>query len=204
MASPARLVQGFTRTKLFVLLSVVAVLVILAIPLVTSAFAKWKITQFRQNAGSIHLVTLSMATDGETNKDPTLGWPGDLKAKGHIANLADFANLLVRNDYLKPGDLKIFSGPGYKPYQGTLSSGSSGVLVPPFTDENCAYKVYLVKDRDSSNTVFLMSKKDVFGDKGFVVVRKGGDAGIYQKAQNLQLPGGGTVESAENCLNPGH
>lgn len=161
-----------------------------------------------------------MAIDGITNKDPSLGWPGDLKAKGHIATLGDYANVLVRGGYLKPGDLKIFSGPGFKPYKGTLSSGSNGVLIPAFKDENSAFKVYLVKESDSANTLFLASKNytykspvndssaQPFGDKVFVVLRKGGDASVLKKRQsqslNLigQLPGGGSVESAENCLNP--
>jgi len=203
MASPARQVQGFALRKLFVPFATIAILGILAVPLVKSALLKLQIAQSRQNAGSIHLVTSDMAVDGENHKDSCLGWPGDLKVKGRIATLGDFVNLMVRNGYLKPGDLGIFSGPGYKPYRGTLTSGSNGVLVPAFTDENCAYKIYLVKDSDSSNTVFLMSKNGVFGDKGFVVVDKGGSARFFTKAQNLQLPGGGTVESAENCLNPG-
>ncbi len=141
---------------------------------------------------------MQMAMDGETNKDPSLGWPGDLKAKGIITNLSDFVTLLVRKGYLKANDLRIFAGPGYKPYKGTLSNG---VLVPPFTEENCEYKVYLVKDSDPANTVFLASKT---GDRGFIVTHKGGDASVYKKTQppTLQLPGGGTVENAENCLNP--
>lgn len=208
MTLPARHVHGFSLKSLLVILAVIALLGILAVPLVKSALLKLQIAQSRQNAGSIHLVTSDMAVDGEKHKDPGLGWPGDLKAKGRIATLGDFANLMVHNGYLKPADLRIFCGPGYKPYHGTLTSGSNGVLDPPFTDENCAYKIYLVKDSDSSNTVYLMSKDGVFGDKGFVVVRKGGDASFYKKQQalNLQigsLPGGGIVESAENCLNPG-
>lgn len=161
-----------------------------------------------------------MALDGATNKDASLGWPGDLKAKGYIATLGDYANVLVRSGYLKPGDLKIFCGPCCRPYRGTLSSGTNGVLVPAFIDENSAYKVYLDKDTDPSNTLFLASKNytyntplnnpnaQPFGDRGIVVLRKGGDASELKKqqVQTLQrigeLPGGGNVESAENCLNP--
>ena len=164
---------------------------------------------------------MQMAVDGETNKDPSLGWPGDLKAAGRIANLSDYVTLLVREGYLNADDLKIFSGPGYKPYKGTLSSGSNGVLVPAFTDENCAYKVYLVKKDDPACTVFLATKNYTYNaplkdskvmpwDRGFVIIHRGGDGGVLKKtqAQSLnfigKLPGGGAVESAENCLNPGN
>jgi len=163
---------------------------------------------------------MAMAIDGATNKDPSLGWPGDLNVKGYIANLSDYVNRLVRNDYLKAGDLKVFSGLGYKVYKGSLSSGSNGVLVPAFAEENCAWKIYLVKDADPSMTLFLATKNYTydtplndpnakpFGNKGFMVFHKGGDGAVLKKmhAQTLpvvgQLPGGGSVESVENCLNP--
>ncbi len=193
MRFPTRSARGFTRTELVVavgILAVLAILVSLAVPAGTD-LAKRQLIRDMNNERQIHLATIS-----------TLGWPGDLKANGRISTLSDYINLLVRTGCFKPSDLKIFCGPGYKPYEGTLSSGSDGILVPPFTDENCALKIYLVKDADSSNTVFLASKN---GDNGFFVIRKGGDAGIFKKAQgqNFQLPGGGTVESAANCLNPG-
>ena len=187
MALPTRPAQGFTRTRLLVALVVMVVLGALAVPYVTGILVQKQLVQRMHFAQSIHLVTVSM-----------VDLPGDLKSKGIISNLSDFVTLLVRNDYLKPNDLQIFSGPGFKPYKGTLSNG---VLVPPFTEENCAYKVYLVKASDPSTTVFLMSKS---GDKGFIVCRMGGDVSKYKKApiSDLIFPGGGTVESAENCLNP--
>jgi hypothetical protein len=131
-------------------------------------------------------------------------------------------NVLVRRDYLRPSDLKVFSVPGVAAYPGgTLSPGGNGGLVPPFEEKNSAFKVFLVKEKDPSPTVFLATKNYTyntplndpqalpFGDDGFVIIRKGGDAAIYKKeqAQDLQtlgkLPGGGNAESAENCLNPG-
>ncbi len=102
-----------------------------------------------------------------------------------------------------------------------LTSASNGVLIPAFTEENCAFKVFLVKKDDPADTVFLVSKNYTyntplndpnakpFGDKGFVVIRKDGSGGIFKKSQAKsldligKLPGGGTVESAANCLNPG-
>ena len=232
MASPTRPAKRFNRKKLLVTLAVVAVLGVLVaflvVPYVTGILIRGAQISCVSETHCIHIAAMSMATDGETNKDTGLGWPGDLKANGRIANLSDYVNLLVRNGYLNAADLKIFSGPGFKPYKGTLTSGSNGVLDPPFTEENCAFKVYLVKKDDPSNTVFLVSKNYTynmplnpqakpFGGKGFIVSRKGGDACLLknEQAQSLQmnrsgtdyyvgkLPDGGTVESAENCLNPG-
>jgi hypothetical protein len=128
------------------------------------------------------------------------GWPGELKAGGAIRNLPDFIELMVRNGVFNASDLKIFAGPGFKPYKGSLNA--SGHLDPPFTDENCAYKIYRVRDSDPGDTVFLRSKPD--GKRGVVVMRKGGDCSTYKNFDHagVVLPGGGTVETPENCLNP--
>ena len=235
MAPLTRSARGFTRTELLVILALIGILIILAIPFVTGVLLRGALISCVSNARFIHLATFSMATDGEANKDPALGWPGDLKVTGRIANLSDFVSILVSNHYFSPGELVFFSNTGfksyvpnasYKPYKGTLSSGSNGVLDPPFTDENCAYKIFLVKKDDPADTVFLTSKNYTYntllnpnakpyGDKGFIVMHKGGDVSVFKKeeAQTLQfnqsfryvgpLPGGSTVESAENCLNPG-
>lgn len=214
-----------TLLELIVVIVVIAVLASLAVPRVTSDLVRGDLLCAVNNARQIHMATMAMAADGEANKDPSLGWPGDLKARGRIATVGDFVNILVRNDYLKPGDLKVFSANEIKSYPGgILSSGSNGVLVPAFTEEYNAFKVFLVKEGDTSNTVFLMSKNysyntplndpkaKPFGERGFVVLRKGGDASYLKKQQAKtlnahqligKLPGGGTVESAANCLNPG-
>ena len=68
--------------------------------------------------------------------------------------------------------------------------------------QNCAFKIYRVKDGDGANAVFaatqnftygqdLDTTKDPYKDKGFVVVRKGGDGAAYKKpqAKNTQLLG---------------
>ena len=214
--------QGFTLVELLVLLTVIAVLVGLAIVPVEPVLVKGQLVSSMSNARQIYIATFNMANDGVANKDLGLGWPGDLKARGRIATFEDYVNVLVRNDYLKPGDLKMFSAPGTKAYRGgTLSSGSNGVLTPAFTEEYNAFKVYLVKGDDPGDTLFLATKNYTYntplndphaapyGDNGFVVLRKGGDAAILKKAQAQtlsvvgKLPGGGSVESAENCLNPG-
>ncbi|MDD5349358.1 MAG: type II secretion system protein [Chthoniobacteraceae bacterium] len=221
MASP-RPVNGMTLVELVVILALIFILVSLSFPTQHTGLVKGQLIQAMSNERQIHMAAMSMATDGAANFDASLGWPGDLKANGRIATLSDYVNLLVRNDYLKPGDLKVFSAAGIKAYpNGKLTSGSNGVLSPAFTEENSAFKVFLAKDKDPAETVFLTTKNyrynsdlsdpnaKPFGDRGFVVLRKGGDASVYKKqqARNIQLlgklPGDDAVESAANCLNPG-
>lgn len=224
MAPPTRSAQALSLVELLVVIAVIFVLAILfgLTPGHSNALHKGQLIQALSNGRQIHQATMTMAIDGANNADPSLGWPGDLKARGRIASVEDYVNVLVRNDYFKAGDLKIFATAGIKAYPGgTLSSGSNGVITPAFAEENNAYKVFLVNKDDSANTVFLTTKNYTynqplndrnakpFGDKGFVVIRKGGDGSVLKKqsAQNLEivgkLPRGATVESAENCLNPG-
>lgn len=220
MVLSARLDRGLTRLESLVAVIVIAVLAGLALPVVTDYGSRGALARLVNNARGIHIAAMSMVVDGAKNNDPDLGWPGDLKARGRITSLSDYVNIMVRNGYLKPNDLKIFANRDFKAYKGALSAGGDGVLVPSFKDENSALKVFLVKESDPSNTVFLASKNYTYnkplnhpnakpyGDKGFVVVRKGGDGAFLTKARtgslNLvgALPGGGSVESAENCLNP--
>ncbi len=167
------------------------------------------------DAKCIYQAAQMMAEEAKTNENIIAGWPGDLKNRGQISCLGDYVNLLVRNDYFKPGDLKAFAGIGYEQYPGTARSGLNGGLVPAFKESNSAFKIYLIKESDPPNTVFLASKNFrygqsldprgiLFGARQFVVVFKNGEAAIYRdmKLLNGLLPGGGTVESAENCLNP--
>jgi hypothetical protein len=92
-----------------------------------------------------------------------------------------------------------------------------------------ALKVYKLKEADASNTIFsvtsnyaynapLDTTKVPFGDKGFVVIRKGGDASVYRKNEATQsgwnndpnkftaaigrLPGDSTDDTASALTNP--
>lgn len=190
--------KGFTLIELLVVISIIAVLASLAVPAVTGALVKGQLIQALSNGRQIHQATMAMAIDGATNSDSSLGWPGDLynaDAANKITNLSDFVTRLVANDYFKPGDLKIFSTAGITSYPGGTITGTPATLGTPFTDKHSAYKVYLVHETDPSNTIFLATKNYTyntafdttnsnlrpFGDKGFVVIRKGGDGSSLKK-----------------------
>ncbi len=72
-------------------------------------------------------------------------------------------------------------------------------------------KVYKVKEADASNTIFavtsnytynkaLTAAEVPYGDKGFVVMRKGGDASIFRKNQATQANTGGDLEKFKNQM----
>ena len=179
---------AFTLIELLVVIAIIAVLALLAGPALTQALSKGQMTGTMNNARQLYLAGFQMATDGGTNSDPNLSWPGDDPA---LTDLQGYCTKLVQNDYLKAGDLqKILNAPG-------SNCNVTSVAGPPASvtlTGTSALKVYKVKEADPANTIFSVTANYVYdttplataapyGDKGFVVMRKGGDAGVYRKNQ---------------------
>jgi len=127
-----------------------------------------------------------MALDGNSNADTNYQWPGDYTAPA-ITSLEVYSSKLVTNQYLKTGDLaKLLSGPGAIVGATSSTDPTTGVVTVTLTGTP-GLKVYEIHDGDSANTIFAVSANYIyntalpaaaspFGDKGFVVMRKGGNA----------------------------
>ena len=205
MKTPLKTTQAFTLIELLVVIAIIAILASLAIPQIAAAILRGQMTQTINNARQIHMATLNMANDYAVNQNPKLGWPGDLakSADEPVTNLTQFVKRLEKFDYLKKSDIaKAFSAPGIRAYDGTGE----------FTSENSAFKIYKVTDSDVSNVLFCATKNYTFGkgldaatspyaDKGFMILRKGGDAVPYfnrESALNKNIgfmPGSSSQES---------
>ena len=186
---------GFTLIELLVVIAIIAVLAALAVPALTNALTRGQMTGTMNNARQMYLAGFQMATDGSANSDPNYSWPGDDTT---IDTLEKYSTKLVQNDYLKAGDLqKILNAPG-------ANCTVTATGEPPVVDlgGKSALKIYKVKEVDASNTLFAVSANytyntalkgtDVpYGDKGFVVIRKGGDAAIFRKNQATAAGGYG-------------
>jgi prepilin-type N-terminal cleavage/methylation domain-containing protein len=191
--------SAFTLIELLVVISIIAILAALAVPALTNALSKGQMTGTMNNARQLYLAGFQMATDGAANSDPNYAWPGDLASSttssgsggATISTLEEYCNRLVQNDYLKAGDLqKILNAPG-----ANCTVTSSGATPPTVTLGGIsALKVYKVKEVNASNTIFSVTSNYVYntalnntsapyGDKGFVVMRKGGDAAVFRKNQ---------------------
>ncbi|HKP92947.1 MAG TPA: hypothetical protein VJS88_03550, partial [Chthoniobacterales bacterium] len=139
--------------------------------------------------------------DGATNSDSTRTWPGD---DATITTLQAYCSRLVSNDYLKAGDLqKILSAPGAVCTVNSTTAGTPPVTTVTLSGTS-ALKVYPVKEIDSTNTIFAVTSNYVYdtalnastapyGDKGFVVQRKGGDAALLKKNNATATSGQGAA-----------
>ena len=183
---------AFTLIELLVVIAIIAILAALAVPALTSALAKAQLTGTMNNGRQLYLAQFSMANDGSATGDPLLAWPGDLVAVP--ATLQAYVNNVVGPGYLRGGDIaKLFSAP----------SAVCTVTVAPGPPESVtlagtsALKVYKIKDVDTSNTIFAVTRNYVYntainstdvpyGLRGFMVIHKGGDAAVYKSGQAQQ------------------
>jgi len=181
--------SAFTLIEMLVVISIIAVLAAFAVPALTSALTKGQMTGTLNNGRQLYLAAQQMALDGAANSDPTLVWPGD---DATITTVTIYCNRLVANDYLKPGDLqKLLNAPGTNATVAVTAAGPPPVIQ--LGGATPAFKFFRVTDAASSNVVFLESNNYTynttlqgvttapFGDKGFIVQRRGGDASILRK-----------------------
>jgi prepilin-type N-terminal cleavage/methylation domain-containing protein len=194
---------AFTLIELLVVIAIIAILAALAVPALTSALNKAQMTGTMNNAHQLYLAQFQMANDATATGASNIGWPGDMIASGAIgATYVEYLNSLLANGYLKAGDVaRLMNAPGGNyvpdinwaatpPVLNTMGSGVAGI------------KVYTVGDADSINCIFAASHNYVYntllvppdpltgngipyGQKGFIVVKKGGDAAVYRAGQAL-------------------
>jgi prepilin-type N-terminal cleavage/methylation domain-containing protein len=175
--------KAFTLIELLVVISIIAILASLALPAITGAVTRGQMVQSLNNAKQIHLATQQAALDATSSGISGIGWPGDIGA----ATLQAFVDMLVSNDFLKPSDAsKLFSAPPSFP---PATFTATNVIM---TSSNSAFAVYRVADSTDGTATFLLTKNwsnsalttnNPYGQKGFVILRKAGDAQIGRKQQ---------------------
>ncbi len=189
-------VVAFTLIEMLVVISIIVVLAAFAGPAIFNALTKGQMTASVNNGRQLFLAGQQMALDGSTNSDPTRAWPGDLSdtaaAPGStpqpITTLQQYMTKMVQGDYLKAGDVqKLLSAPG-----ATCTATADATTNAVTLGGKSGMKIYEVKENDGSNTLFavtanytyntaLVATDSPYGDKGFVVQRKGGDAAVLKK-----------------------
>ena len=188
--------SAFTLIELLVVIAIIAILAAFAVPALTSALTKGKMTGTMNNARQLYLAQFQMSNDGAATGDATSAWPGDLVAGGltpGAGTLTNYLNVLCSKSYLRGGDaLKLLTASG-APFTATVTTtgGIDSLSAPTGIG---ALKVYPVTDADTVSAIFcathnyvyntaLLSTGQPYGTNGFIVVHKGGDAAIFRAGQ---------------------
>jgi hypothetical protein len=134
------------------------------------------------NARQLYVATFNMAADGQTTGDTNLAWPGDLATPSWSA----WASGLTGGGYLSTNDFNKMLGA-----QGVARPATTAVTAATPS----ALSIFQVKDSSPMQAIFISSANFVtpgtalvptalpFGNKAFVVFRRGGDGLVYQGAQ---------------------
>ncbi len=190
-----KFLSAFTLIELLVVIAIIAILAALAVPALTSALSKAQMTGTMNNCRQLYLAQFSMANDGAATGASGLAWPGDLATSGYLGvgtTLVDYANILVANGYLRAGDaIKLFNAPSAS-FTAVVNSGPPESLSGPAG--TASIKVYNCTDANVANAIFCVTRNYVYstalaaaavpyGQKGFITVKKGGDAAVFRSGQ---------------------
>jgi prepilin-type N-terminal cleavage/methylation domain-containing protein len=183
--------SAFTLIELLVVIAIIAILAALAVPALTSALAKAQMTGTMNNSRQLYLAQFQMSNDGAATSDATSAWPGDLPTLP--ATIAQYLNVLTTKGYLKGADaIKLLNAPGAS-YTATVTA-VGGVDSLTLGSGTPALHVWMVQDANPATTIFAVSGNYVYdtdlvgsnspyGTRGFITIKKGGDASIYRVGQ---------------------
>jgi prepilin-type N-terminal cleavage/methylation domain-containing protein len=183
--------SAFTLIELLVVIAIIAILAALAVPALTSALSKAQQTGTMNNMRQLYLAQFQMANDGSATGDASSAWPGDLPTQP--ADLVAYLNVICGKGYLKGGDaIKLVNAPSAS-FTATVTT-NAGVDTLTQPNGTAGLKVWLVQDVNPATTIFCTSRNYVYdtallgtavpyGTKGFITIRKGGDASVFRVGQ---------------------
>ncbi len=183
--------SAFTLIELLVVIAIIAILAALAVPALTSALSKAQQTGTMNNGRQLYLAQFQMSNDGAATGDTSSAWPGDLPTLP--TTTTEYLNVLCGKGYLKGADaIKLMNAPSAN-YTATVTT-NNGIDQLSAQAGTPALKVWLNRDVDPATTIFcstmnyvydtaLLTTAVPYGTKGFITIKKGGDAAIYRVGQ---------------------
>ena len=183
---------AFTLIELLVVIAIIAILAALAVPALTSALAKAQQTGTMNNGRQLYLAQFQMANDGAATGDASSAWPGDLAVIP--PDLVTYLNNILAKGYLKGADaLKLCTAPSAG-FTATVTNNPDGTDTLSGPGGTSALKVWMLRDVDPATAIFCTSRNYVYdtallatavpyGTRGFITVKKGGDATVYRLGQ---------------------
>lgn len=175
---------GMTRIELLVTVVVtLLVLILVTTQCGTRAIVKSQMIAELSNMKELHLATEQMASDGYKEGKAGLNWPGD--TGGTFSN---WTTQLVQENYLTKKDLaKLLSAPGVIVSPEDIPMVNTTAVLVYAVSTNSPESVVFLSSANFTNTPAgglppLASAKP-YGNKGFVVFRKGGGGAILQSRQ---------------------
>jgi prepilin-type N-terminal cleavage/methylation domain-containing protein len=183
--------SAFTLIELLVVIAIIAILAALAVPALTSALSKAQQTGTMNNERQLFLAQFQMSNDGSATGDASSAWPGDLPTVP--GDLVAYLNVLCGKGYLKGGDaIKLVTAPSAN--FTALVTTTNGIDSLSGAGGTAALKVWMVKDVDPATSIFATTRNYVYdtaivdgsipyGTKGFITIRKGGDASVFRVGQ---------------------
>jgi prepilin-type N-terminal cleavage/methylation domain-containing protein len=178
MKTPRAKTAAFTVVEMLVVLAILAVLVWMAIPMVSDRGSSR--VGALSNARQLHMVTQQMSLDN-FNAGKGLQWTTKIaNGKAEPVPLAEYFSALTNsNAYLTDRELrKLLAMDGKGP----------GPWAAPDA-ENIAFRIFAVSEESPSDQPFIvtanwkggvLTNEKPYGKKGFVVFTKGGGGGIYK------------------------
>lgn len=177
-------VRAVKRVEVVVAIAVLIIAAVLLAPVVRKQREPHIHASVINNMKQIALAASGLAFDGVSTGDPNLGWPGDLarNTDSPVVSVSQYIHRLIEHDKMRALDVgKIMHTPSRPRWDGT--SRFDG-------DKHCPYKIYRVTEDNPGETLLLATRNFTYGkgvdasgppygDKGFAVIRKGGDGSAH-------------------------